>query len=383
VLATAKSRDGYGLLKLPGLASVEAKEETLRFLRMLVLSALALTATSVARGQVRHIGMTPEQEFLLCAQRVLGKTVLWDRIFYVGKVGDNPVPQVPCPASREEFISSLRKNVGILTFEDGNFAFLVANGGPTSRLARSSVYDTGTPHFKVELNVNPGGRSGDRQLSEQELQRISSTILEKTRGVEVLWDVQDEPCSGRITVQLNIEARRLSKAGPESIISFLRVSDCPEGRWHASYASDMARLIYGELKHGEYEMLWDSPLVFAPPGWISYRDLNGDGAAEILIWPAKLDYDPPEDSAQFGYAGGAVSFDVKGTEITRQTDCKNFYYLPDDAACPIVAIKTRLVPSKNGKQMDILATGWADDSASGAPDAIRRFSLLNGYYKPQ
>jgi hypothetical protein len=357
----------------------------MRFLRSLALLTLALATALITQGQVQHIGMTPEQEFFLCAQHVLGETVLWDGIFYTRKVGDNPVPQVPCPASREEFISSLRKNVGILTFEDGGFAFLVVNGGPTSRLESSPVYDKGAPHFKIDLNVSQGERSGDRQLSEPELQKISSRILENTRGVEVLGDIQDQPCSGRITVQLDIGARRLSKDGPESIIALLRVSDCPEGLSHLypSYISDMTRLIYGEIKNGEYEMLSDSPLLFAPASWISYRDLNGDGTAEIVIWPAKLDYDFPEDSAQFGYAVGAVAFDVQGKQIARQADCKNYYYLPDDAARPIVAVKTRLVPSKNGRQMEILATGWADDSVSGAVTLVRHFSLINEYYKPQ
>jgi hypothetical protein len=357
---------------------------SMSYLRSLTLLALALAAASITQGQVQHIGMTPEQEFLLCAQQVLGKPVLWDGIFYTRKIGDNPVPQVPCPASREEFINSLRKDVGILTFEDAGFAFLVVTGRPTSRLARSPAYSRGTAHFKVDFDIRQGERSDDRQMSEQELQRISSRILEKTRGVEVLWDIQDQPCFGLIKVQLDIDARRLRKDGPESIISFLRVSDCPEDLDRPpGYISDMTRLVYGEIKNGEYEMLWDSPLLFAPPSWISYRDLNGDGTAEIVILPAKLDYDFPEDSAQFGYAVGAVAFDVQGKEITRQTDCKNYYYLPDDAACPIVAVKTRLVPSKNGRQMDILATGWADDSVLGAETRVRRFSLINGYYKPQ
>jgi hypothetical protein len=222
---------------------------SMKFLKSMTLLALALAAALVTQGQVQNIGMTSEQEFLLCAQHVLGETVLWDGIFYVRKVGENSVPQVPCPASHEEFISSLRKNVGILTFEDGGFAFLVVNGGPTSRLASSPVDDKGTPHFKIDLEVSQGQRSGDRQLSEQELQKIPARILEKTRGVEGLWDIQDQPCFGRITVQLDIEARRLTKEGPESIISFLRVSDCPEGVSHLypSYISDMTRLIYGEI----------------------------------------------------------------------------------------------------------------------------------------
>ncbi len=358
----------------------------MRSLRPLNLLAFLLATAFVTQGQAQHIGMTSEQEFLLCAQKVFGKTVLWQGIFYTPKVGDNPVPQVPCPTSREEFTRLLQENVGILTFEDGGFAFLVASGGgPTSRLGSSPVYKGGTPHFKVDLDVSQGNPSNGRKLSEKELQTISKKILGQTRGVEVLWDIQDQPCFGQIRVQLDIDARHLSKKGPESIISFLRVSDCPGNRLDRppSYIGDMTRLIYGEVKNGEYEMLWDSPLLFAPPSWISYRDLNGDGTAEILVWPSKLDYDLPEDSARFGYAVGVVAFDIKGKEITRQTDCKNFYYLPDDAACPIVATKTSLVQSKNGRQMEILATGWADDSVAGATKRVRRFSLINGYYKPQ
>ncbi|MGA2353024.1 MAG: hypothetical protein ABSG02_00915 [Terriglobales bacterium] len=354
------------------------------FLRPLTLLAFSLTATSITQGQVQHIGMTPEQEFLLCAQQVMGKTVLWSGIFDTREAGANPVPRVPCPALREEFIRLLKENAGILTLEDGGFAYLEVHWVPTTGLQSGPVYDGGTPPFKVDFDVRKGERS-DRKLSEQELQTISKKILGKTRGVEVLWDIQDPPCIGRIEVQLNIEAHRLSKQGPESIISFLRVSDCPGKRLDhpPGYISDMTRLIYGEVKNGEYEMLWDSPLLFAPPNWISYRDLNGDGTAEILVWPSKLDYQFPEDSARFGYAVGVVAFDVTGREITRQTDCKHYYYLPDNAACPIVARKTRLVQSKNGRQMEILATGWVDDSVSGATKRVRRFSLIDGHYRPQ
>lgn len=356
----------------------------MRFLRSLILLAFALAAAFVAQGQVQHIGMTPEQKFLVCAQQVLAKTVLWNRIFLTRKVGDDPVPQVPCPASREEFIRLLQENAEISTLEDDGFAYLVVRRVPTTGLGSPPIYDRGTPPFKVDLDVRKGERS-DRQLSEEELQAISKKILGNTRGVEVLWDIQDPPCIGRIEVQLNIEAHRLSKLGPESIISFLRVSDCPGERLEhpPRYISDMTRLIYGEIKNGKYEMLWDSPLLFAPPNWVSYRDLNGDGTAEILIWPSKLEYDFPEDSARFGYAVGVVAFDVKGMELTRQTDCKNFYYLPDNAACPIVAHMNHLVPSADGRQMEILVTGWEDDAVSGATKLVRRFRLINGYYKPQ
>jgi hypothetical protein len=91
-------------------------------------------------------------------------------------------------------------------------------------MGSSSVYDRGTPHFEIDVEVSQGDRSDGPQLTEQELQGISSKIFGKTRGVEVLWDIQDQACFGRIKVLLDIEARRLSKEGPESIVSFLRSS---------------------------------------------------------------------------------------------------------------------------------------------------------------
>jgi len=100
--------------------------------RPLTFLAFGLTVAFTTGGQVRHIEMTPEQEFLVCAQQVLGETVLWRSIFDTRHVGDNPVPQVPCPASRGEFTRLLQKNAGILTLEDGGVAFLVAHGGPIS-----------------------------------------------------------------------------------------------------------------------------------------------------------------------------------------------------------------------------------------------------------
>src|SRR5271169_1286812 len=147
----------------------------MRFLRPLILLAFLPTLTCAAQGQVQHFGMTPEQEFLLCAQQVLGKTVLWNRIFYTGEVGASSVPRVPCPASREEFIRRLQENAGILTLEDDGFAYLVAHRASTTGLESTPIYDGGTPPFKVDFDVSQGERSG-RQLSEQELQTISRRI---------------------------------------------------------------------------------------------------------------------------------------------------------------------------------------------------------------
>ena len=64
-------------------------------LRLLTLLALSLAFSFPTFGEVRHLGMSPEQKFLVCAQNVLGKVVLWQDIFYGARDADN-TPKVAC-----------------------------------------------------------------------------------------------------------------------------------------------------------------------------------------------------------------------------------------------------------------------------------------------
>jgi hypothetical protein len=99
----------------------------MRTSRALAVLAFSLAAACSTFGQIQRRGMSPRQEFLLCAQKVLGKTVLWQEIF-TGRLDTINVPKVACPMRRDEFIAALQKNEAISVFEDERFAFLVQTG---------------------------------------------------------------------------------------------------------------------------------------------------------------------------------------------------------------------------------------------------------------
>jgi len=65
---------------------------TMRTSRALTVLAFSLAAACSTFGQIQRRGMSPRQEFLLCAQKVLGKTVLWQGIFF-GRIDTSNAPQ--------------------------------------------------------------------------------------------------------------------------------------------------------------------------------------------------------------------------------------------------------------------------------------------------
>jgi hypothetical protein len=188
----------------------------------------------------------------------------------------------------------------------------------------------------------------------------------------------------RILVLLELEARHLSKTGPESVVAFLRVTPCADDDLSPFYYSDVARMTYGEITNGAYATKWDSPLLYAPSAWVSYRDLKGDGTDEILIWPSKVgEAEHWREDDDFAYTGGAVVFDLEGHELTRGAFCSEYYAFPEERVCPMEADKLVLVPAKTGKQLDIIATDWGDDHWRGLKGNVHRLHLINQHYEPE
>src|SRR5260370_21676151 len=85
--------------------------------------------------QMSHVGMPSEQQFLLCAQGVLGTPVLWQALVPRAPQ-DGLVPQVTCPDSREHFIEALQKNQAISVFEHDRLAFLANTSEPPTHPRR-------------------------------------------------------------------------------------------------------------------------------------------------------------------------------------------------------------------------------------------------------
>jgi len=97
----------------------------------------------------------------LCAQKVRGKTVLWQGIFF-GRLDASNVPKVACPAGRDEFIAALQKDEAISVFEDGRFAFLVQTGQSPHRQP-NILYGYKFKKLPIHLKVSQRQRTGSLQ----------------------------------------------------------------------------------------------------------------------------------------------------------------------------------------------------------------------------
>jgi hypothetical protein len=362
---------------------------TMKTLRSLAVLGLLLVTAHSSFGQLQHRGMSREQEFLLCAQKVLGKVVLWQGLFG-GPRYENTVPKVACPAGRDEFIAQLQKNEGISVFEDGRFAFMVTTAA--TRQGKPIIhYAYEFKKLSISFEVHQAQRAGSRKISDGQLQKIADAILHETRGVEVLWAIGNSPEADCMTtkqeihVRLEVEARQLSKTGPESVIAALRTSPCDDDSdAQPMYFTSVTRLIYGEIKNGGYEMKWDSPLVYAPSDWISYQDLNGDGIDEIVLWPPNGDEIKQwNDQDDYAYQGGAVAFDREGNELTRGKFCKEYMGHWEERACPIFAKHAEFVPAKGSGRKDMVTTDWVDDQWLGYKGATHRLHLVEAHYEPE
>jgi len=187
----------------------------MRLSQSLIALAFSLAAVSSCFGQVQHRGMSPEQEFLVCAQKVLGKPVLWQDIFD-GPRNSNRAPRITCPAGRNEFIAALRKDEAITVYEDEQFAFLVTTGYSPLRKP-NTFYDYKFDKIPIKLKVSQRERPGSRQLSEHEVQNVTAEILRNARGVEILWAIGNSPevpcpSAERIMVLLELETRQLNRS---------------------------------------------------------------------------------------------------------------------------------------------------------------------------
>lgn len=359
------------------------------FCRSLTLLGLSLAFSCPTFGEVRHLGMSPEEKFLLCAQEVLGKVVLWQDIFYGAREADN-TPKVPCPMGRDAFIAALQKEEAISVFEDGPFALLVTTGYSPQRKP-NTFFGYKFKRLPILFKVRQKQRDGSRKIPEDELQKIASTILRETRGVEVLESIGNAPGSGcpaiqdQIRVELEVEARTLGKNGPEAVIVALRTSPCDdESELKPAFYSDLTRLIYGEMKNGSYEMKWDSPLLSAPSDWITFRDLNGDGIDEIVVWPPNgEEIKELNEQDDYAYPAGLVAFDKMGNELTRGKFCSQYKAYSEERACPILAKKVEFQPAKGGGMLDIVTTGWTDDAWLGFKGPQHRLHLVNTHYEPE
>ncbi len=213
---------------------------------------------------------------------------------------------------------------------------------------------------KFEVNVHVGNLAeprlpGSRPLAEDERNRIAKVILEQALTpplVPAFAEVDGDTAT--MKVDLLLDAHHLSP-DIESVVAILG-------------AGGNVRLVYGDITHGGYRMLWDTPLL-GPDVAVSYKDVDGHGAQEIV--------------AQWSELGGSVSFNAiavfnrKGDELTRQEECYPRPLREESAqfACPIWGAGVELEKASSGKY-DILDV--PNDQAN--PRDAERYTLVNGRY---
>jgi hypothetical protein len=238
-------------------------------------------------------------------------------------------------------------------FEGSDFVFLVA----PENTKLDGTYRYGTwKRLRVMTDVVDFEPliNGSRKLTNQERTAVAAVILDQARSTPLLPPTKPDPGSETATLHqlLILDAHRLNPT-TESVIAIL-----------GQQLGDK-RVIYGELRDGKYQILWDSPLLPGGIPGLGYRDVDGDGTEEISLrgsLPGQRSYDT------------LVIFDKLGNELTKQSQDCEFARGGDTSgtACPIVAYSWTFEESQNGR-FEILAR--SDDGIERYRLVARRFTL--------
>lgn len=283
-----------------------------------------LAASSLTRGELIHLGDSPAQRTVACAERLLDKRVLWEFSAPVGKV-----LEAGCPESRAELLRVLKAH-SISVVEEEKWALLL----PSSRLPPwPPPYPEGFrvhwKHFRVEISAVAGDpQQNQATLSHDQLEQLKAQVLAQTRLIPIpqpYTETADE--AAVIPLRLEVYVRRMRSGGSRSVVVVLRQND-----------NDVpGRLIYGEeTEPGNFRLVWDSPIILVRYIVLGFDDVDGDGIEEIVFnsaFPAGMhDLD------------AMTVFNAAGTERTRALPCTIpdlFGYSAADGTCPIVGDEVR------------------------------------------
>jgi hypothetical protein len=294
-------------------------------------------------AQVRHTSKGETDRFLLCSRSLFQKPV------YTTVVGPWFDAAMKCSADRAEVLHELEERK-IAVFENQSAILLLP---PRIRPdIRWQKFDVKLHVMNFDDPVPPGSRA----LSKEEQDQIAKVILEQALVpplVPGFAHVAGD--TGEMNVALILDAHRLSPE-TESVVAVF------------GPARGKMRLVYGELTHGVYRMLWDTPLLGGPDLTLSYKDVDGDGIPEIVL--------------RWTEAGGNVIYDalavfnVKGEELTRQQECfLSPVAEPAEFACAIWGASVHFEKTASGKY-DILDVPNFETN----PQDAERYTLVNGRY---
>jgi len=296
-----------------------------------------------APAQVQHASKSETDRFLLCARSTFQKPV------YMTVIGPWFDAAMRCLSDRKEVLHELEERQ-VAVFENESAILLVP-----PRIRPDIKWQKFDIKFHV-MNFDDPVPPGSRALTKEEQDQIAKVILEQAIVPPVapgFADVVGD--TGEMNMSLILDAHYLSRE-TESVVALF------------GPARGKMRLVYGELAHGVYRMLWDTPLV-GPDLTLSYKDVDGDGIPEIVL--------------RWTEAGGNVIYDalavfnVKGEELTRQQECDTSLPYAEAAqfACAILGASVDFEKTTLDKY-DILDVPNFETN----PEDADRYTLVNGHY---
>ncbi len=324
-------------MRLPISPSSAAVMSRLKLLVWLVILSQGTLA------QVQHTSKAETDRFLLCARSTFQKPV------YMTVLGPWFDAAMKCSSDRQEVLHELEERQ-VAVFENESAILLVP-----PRIRPDIKWQKFDIKFHV-INFDDPVPPGSRALSKQEQDQIAKVVLEQALVpplvpgfAHVVGD------TGEMNVALSLDAHRLSPE-TESVVAVF------------GPARGEMRLVYGELAHGVYRMLWDT-LLAGPDLTLSYQDVDGDGIPEIVL--------------RWTEAGGNVIYDalavfnIKGEELTRQQECDPSppYAEAAQFACAIWGASVDFEKTTSGKY-DILDVPNFETN----PQDAERYTLVNGHY---
>jgi hypothetical protein len=277
--------------------------------------APSLAQSRTAPAPVKHYGYSGQDKMLECIQRVFGKyaaafsnTVLYGYPSFIQgrppqvvnghwepvteRVTFPPVADLPCPSTRDGIAKLLDTDVakllfvpdreqpeGIRIFETVQWVYII----PTMEFSKSPYREQ--QRWK-RIKIEPKIELVDG-ISDAEARNLLPEILKFARTVplapsqalspaELTANNMPQRAPGaddevEVGPYFRFYKVKLQPKAPDSVVVLME--DWPSG--------SAGRIIYGEIRDGKYQMLWDSPLLNGH-GELDLADVNGDGWDELL-----------------------------------------------------------------------------------------------------
>ncbi len=334
-----------------------------------LLFSLSLWAQSVgAKDEVKHYGYSGADKVLDCLRQVYGKPAAGFPGIKFPRAAD-----FHCPNTKDGISQWLQNDAsstpaGIHLFETSEWVYIipqiyVAKVYPAT--ARPAAEQWKNIAIKQKIEASSG-------ISEKEAESIVPAILRLGRVIPLRPPPGQASKDGEADLGLRLQFSK-TRLGPDAVDSVITIIDQPS-------LLVAGRLVYGEVRNGNYQMLWDSPLLNSR-GHLHFMDVNADGVNEI-VWRSAL------CDAQNCAPQQVVVFDRTGQELTRQKKCPDtlgsyYYFDESDGVCPIEGNEIQFTmispypdPPEESTPRDIVASGL------GADDKDTIYILVNGSYVP-